>query len=108
MDGCAGNMNPWVQGKPCEERSHPPLNRINDWLFGGPSHTAAVTGAIHPPARMIAHQTIIRRYTGIFFILITFLSTPQARSLYLRVNVQENIDRFIVKTPAVQGIFIRT
>jgi hypothetical protein len=65
-------MNPWVQGKPGGDRSHPPLNRIKDWLCGGPSQRAAVTGTMHHPTRMRVHHTMIRLYPGILFIPLSF------------------------------------
>jgi hypothetical protein len=61
-------MKPWVQGKPSAERSHPPLNRINDWLFGGPSQYTAVTGAANNPASRTMEHTIFRVYPGILFM----------------------------------------
>jgi hypothetical protein len=69
-------MNPWVQGKPAGDRSHPPLNRINDWLCGGPSHRAVVTGNIYHPVTMTAHTIIIRLCPG-----IRFISTSQSSSI---------------------------
>jgi hypothetical protein len=95
-------MNPCVQGKTWGERSHPPLKRIKDWLVGGPSHTAAVTGMTHPATITITHPAIIRKCPGIFFIP-TMLFQPPGTTVSSTVNTEEEINRSLVKTPAVHG-----
>jgi len=49
-------MKPGVQGKLGGNRSHPPLNRMKDWLFGGPSHRTAVTGDMNQPTITTTHK----------------------------------------------------